>query len=85
MWLRITTPLMHVSVWTTTIYHNPKRQCILVAEAQDFLLIMQRFLSRDVFLSAEGVVPTEHGPILIMTHDHCCLGFLIQRHRAMRK
>lgn len=76
MWFRTTIPLMYASVWTTTISHNPKRQFILLmAGTQDFLLIMQRFLSRGAFLSAEGVVPTEHGPILTMTHDCCCLGF----------
>lgn len=59
----------------------------LVTGTQDFLLIVQRFLSRSVFLSAEGVVPTEHGPILTMTHDCCYLGFsnLIWRLGAMWK
>lgn len=47
-----------------SVSQPPKAIYFLVAGTPDFFLIRPRFLSRVVFISAEGMVPSNRGPFL---------------------
>lgn len=75
--LRTTVPQTYVSIWTLLCLIAPEAIYILVAETLDFLLIIPRFLSSTVFISAEGMIPSNMGPFLPLNVMVIMLNFLI--------
>lgn len=70
-WLRTTIPQMYVSFLS-----QPQKAIYISCLGHlSFLLVKQRFLFRHAFISAEGMIPSEHGYIMAIKHDHCYLIF----------